>query len=231
MFVVGVSDPALDAMLLAAAESYYLGSGERRKGRKGPRYVEVNGYVWGTRSLSDDACYVHVDRFSLSLSSRKHADWFVTDPKAPWLMHSIMHRRSPQLELLGELHTHPYDSLEEVKVNKGWEFSEADRQWWPESKDDASSIWHLYGDVFPPLWMVLAVAPLQKVNGKFDAEPLNDRHNVWQFDVGELRFWLHAEIGERDAGGYVQFEPDVILDMYPRFLTLPGERLRQDLGG
>ena len=134
-------------------------------------------------------------------------------------------RRSPHLSFLGELHTHPYDSLREVNAVKGWEFSDEDREWWPESEDDETSVWRLYDAGELPLWLVLAVAPLQRVHDTEGAKPITARENVWTFDVGELRFWLHAELGDRDAAGTIQFEKDVVLNMTAPFSNLAGDRL------
>ena len=138
-FVVKVSDETLDSMLLAATETYYLGTGHKRRRNDNSDYVEINGYVWGTRRYTDH-WYIHVERFGPSISSRRGSGWYIANSAAPWLMNAIIGRRAPQLTLLGEVHTHPYSTVQEVKNNSGWEFSHQDRKWWPESEDDESSI-------------------------------------------------------------------------------------------
>ena len=126
---------------------------------------------------------------------------------------------------LGDFHTHPYDSIEDVTDIKGWEFSDEDRNWWPpRDGDEEIGIWRILGDQMP-LWLVVAVAPLQRVFGKVGAVPVQNKNNVWQFDLGELRFWLNAELGKRDDDGFIQFVDNVFLDMFPPFTNHPGDRL------
>ena len=225
MYIVKISDHALDTMLLAAAETYYLGAGTKRAAEQ---YVEVNGYLWGSQRLDPDTncTHVFVDRFGPSISSRKSAGAVRPNSKASGLMHAVIQRRAPHLAFLGDFHTHPYDSLQDVMDIKGWEFSNTDRQWWPaRDAEDEIDIWRILGEQMP-LWLVVAVAPLQRVFANVGARPLKD--NVWRFDIGELRFWLNAEMGKRDKDGIVQFVDDVFLDMFPPFTNDAGDRLVPD---
>ena len=146
-------------------------------------------------------------------------------PGAARLMHAVMQRRAPQMAFLGKLHTHPYDSVTEVENERGWEFSDLDRQWWPELEDDRMDLLPLYG-TDAPLWLVVAVAPLKKVRFSPGAKSLDNTLNVWRFDIGELRFWLHAEVAYPDNEGVALFDQPVVLDMFPPFYNVPGDRLR-----
>lgn len=223
-YIISISDEALDAMLLSAAETYYFGSGRKSNRKDNLEYVEINGYLWGSCRCSNHYSYMHVEKFGPSISSRKRRDSYEANEKAPWLMNSIIWRRSPHLKFLGEIHTHPYDSLDSVESARGWDFSDEDREWWPASKDGQYSVWNIYDTDFP-LWLVLAVAPLQRVRSSGGATQHDAQGNVWQFDIGELRFWLHAEVGRRDDDGYIQFEKNTWLNLYPPFTNEARARL------
>ena len=225
-YLVKLSDAALDSILMAAAEAYYLGTPYTRRAKVEP-YVEVDGYLWGYRSHRPevDYTYIHVERFAPSLSSSKASGSVTSALGAAALMHAVMQRRAPQMAFLGKLHTHPYESVTEVQDEKGWNFSSQDRQWWPEIENDRMDLLPLYG-TDAPLWLVVAVAPLKKVNFSSGANSIDDRLNIWRIDIGELRFWLHAEMGYPDDHGIAQFDQPVVLDMFPPFYNVPGDRLR-----
>ena len=224
-YIVSVSDEALDSILLAAAETYYLGHGRKSNRKDNFEYVEINGYLWGSYVPHGDfRSYIHVEKFGPSISARKRRDSYEANEQAPWLMHSIIKRRSPHLKFLGEIHTHPYDSLEDVNSAKGWEFSDEDRDWSHEKDENEYSVWKLY-DLDFPLWLVLAVTPLQRVRGSNGATQHSEQGNIWRFDIGELRFWLHAEVGQRDDQGYVQFEKNTWLNLYAPFTNEARDRL------
>ena len=125
-----------------------------------------------------------------------------------------MAKLCPELSFLGEAHTHPYDSLEDAVKNKGWEFSDEDLLSMSET------VWRLTGNK-PPLWVVVAVAPLQKVHST-EPEMLNKAGKTWRFDVGEFRFWLHAEVVPELQDGEARFAKEAYLDMVPRLFNWSG---------
>ena len=221
---VKFSDHALDAMLLAATEAYCLGvpQNARRGRRKGNVSVEVDGYLWGYRTRKPKGdMYIYVDRFGPSISSEKDADSVTPAYGSASLMNAIIERRAPQMTFLGTFHTHPFGSISEVDEWNGWQFSNPDRECWSEL-DDSTSFCDRYGDD-AALWLVIAVARLQKVHFKPCAEPLAP--NIWKFDVGDMRFWVNAELVRPDEDDFAQPEGDVVLDMAPAFLNSAGDRV------
>ena len=211
-------------MLQAATETYYLGCGRKSNRAEDSKYVEINGYLWGACVDYESCSYIHIEKFGPSISSWKRMNSYISNERSPWLMNSIVKRRSPHMKFLGEFHTHPYKSLSDVESAKGWEFSNEDLKWWPESKDSKDSVWKLY-DLEFPLWLVLAVAPLQKVYGSSGAEPITAQANIWRFDIGELRFWIHAEVGRRDEEGKLRFKENTWLNLYAPFTNYARDRL------
>ena len=214
-FSVQFSDAAIDSMLMAATEAYFLGDG-RRLGT----YVEIDGYLWGFYAdLSDDHTLIQVERFAPSFSSKRTPKSVEPNEDAALLLHNVMAQLCPQLSFLGEVHTHPYDSLVDARDARGWVFSDEDRESMSET------VWDLTGDR-PPLWLVIAIAPLQKVR---DTLPMvvNDSSGAWQFDVGDMRFWLHGEVVTEIEDGVVRFAGNTDLHMVPRLFNPSGNRLNE----
>ena len=212
-YIVNISDEALDAMLLAATEACRFGVGRRTKGEP---FVEIDGYLWGYHRDDSAAKYtwIQVERFAPSMSSTRSPDWVKPNEEAAELMHAIVTRRTPELAFVGEVHTHPYGRLSEVLEVRGWEFT-------PEDRVSSDTVWHLCGER-PPLWIVIATAPLQKV---YRSEGTHLKENLLQFDVGDMRFWVHAEMAERNDDGTVDFLGNTIIWELPRFLNTSGDRV------
>ena len=204
-------------MLLAATEAYFLGDG-RRLGT----YVEIDGYLWGFYAeASDEHSLIQVERFAPSFSSKRTPESVEPNEDAARLMHDMMVQLCPQLTFLGEVHTHPYDSLEDARDARGWLFSEEDL----ESMSD--TVWELTGDQ-PPLWLVIAIGPLQRVRSTLPEQV--DQSGTWQFDLGNMRFWLHAEVvPELDEDGVAGFAENTYLDLVPRLFNPSGNRLVEGL--
>ena len=104
---VRLADHAVDAMLLAATEAYYLGRPQGRR-RKRERFVEVDGYLWGYRvQKPDGSTYIYVDRFAPGIASERGPDAVTPNWGAAPLMNAIMEARAPQMTFLGSFHTAP----------------------------------------------------------------------------------------------------------------------------
>ncbi len=224
---VRFSDHALDAMLLAATEAYCLGVPQKtpRGRRKAPVSVEVDGYLWGYRTTKPGGdTSIFVDRFGPSVSSEKASGWVRPAEGSARLMNAIMERRAPQMTFLGTFHTHPYRSIKKVESVNGWQFSDGDRKCWSEL-DTGTDFADVYGDD-AALWLVIAVARLQKVHMKVMAEQLRPNiPNIWKFDVGDMRFWVNAELVRPDEEGVAESQGGVVLDMDPAFLNWTGDRI------
>jgi len=120
-YSVTVSDSVLRSMTMAALEAYILGDGRRGKTR-----LETSGLLWGYVRQREDATHIHVEQTSILLSSRRHQDWVDFNPVATKLKNSVMAEWAPHLSLLGDFHTHPYESRQDHVFNQGAKFSDAD---------------------------------------------------------------------------------------------------------
>lgn len=152
-YQVTVSDHALEEMVLAASESFALGNARTWDS------AEVQGYLWGSRRQGDGVEYIHVDRFSVSVSAWGDENSVAVDERVAQLKNSVIGLWAPHSHFVGTFHTHPYENLDEVNEVKGWEFSEED----VETFLDDEVLWAL---AMPshPIAMVMTVTKMAAVH-------------------------------------------------------------------
>ena len=211
-YSVTLSNHALEEMVLAASESFVLGNAKYEGS------VEIHGYLWGNRRTSDeDIEHIEVEKFSVSSSAQGDEDWVAVDKRVARLKHSVLELWAPHCHFLGMFHTHPYESRDDVYKNKGWEFSEQDRDLFLSDED----IWELSSPGMP-IALVMAVTKIESV---FDtvADPSKGR---LEFNVGNLRFWLSVGIGEVSRSQEKVFSRNNInFNPYGRHHNWAGSRL------
>jgi hypothetical protein len=210
-----ISDSALESMCHSALETYLYGDGHETKSQ-----VEVNGYLWGWRRVSDDEQMIFVDRVSPSFSSKKHQDWVRPNRKAVELQKEFMDRWAPEMSLLGDFHSHPYDDLNTVNTNRGYHFSKGDFNYLQNDE----FIWQ--NTEYKPLIVVITICKLGRVH---DTGSRMISSNVWCWDVGEFRFWLNAAVGYIKDGQRTitrNTHSNVDLDLNTRFFNFAGDRLQ-----
>lgn len=197
-YEVTVSNQALEEMVLAASESFLLGNARKY----GP--VEIHGYLWGSRREVDGIEYLDVEKVSVSASALGDEDSIEVDPRVARIKNSILRLWAPHHHFLGEFHTHPYNNLEEVNRNNGWDFSDQDVRAFLRDED----IWELS---YPkmPVQLVVAVTKIGAVHDTFSKLELDGRR--LQFNVGNLRFWLSVGVGEVSRGQEKIFSRDDIV--------------------
>ena len=156
----------------------------------------------------------------------------ITAPSAK-LKNEIIERWSPHLTLLGDFHTHPYANLQAVMSARdgdgpkgGFHFSAADR----ESFHGDDFLWEVSGDT--PVNIVMTICRMGKVKESYGATSV--KNHIWQYDVGEFRFWLTINIGyiDEDEERYLTVETDdeVYLELDSRFYNYAGDRVAGHIG-
>lgn len=129
---------------------------------------------------------------------------------------SILRRWTPHYHFLGAFHTHPYDSWKDVIANKGWNFSDADQRMILHYDD----LWELS---YParPIAMVMAVTVMSQPKDSFAKAD----ESKLVFNVGNLRFWLSAAVGEVLLSQEKVFSTDnILVNPYSRHYD-PGGKL------
>ena len=101
---VTISEHALQSRVLAACEAYAFG----KDGKREP--VETYAHLWGYRRQGKDTEHLHVDRISVCVSAETGNDGVEVFTDVIALQDDILKHWSPHVSLLGDFHTHPYES-------------------------------------------------------------------------------------------------------------------------
>lgn len=213
-YQITISDHALEEMVLAASESFVLGNASQWES------TEIQGYLWGSRraDAANSVEYIQVDKFSVSVSAWGDESFVSVDDRVALLKNSVLELWAPHYHFLGTFHTHPYETLDDVKKNQGWDFSEEDREGFLEYE----TLWELAAPSHP-IAMVMAVTRIAKIHTSL----LNVENNRIEFNVGNLRFWLSVGIGGMSRGKDKMFSTDDLLfHQFTRYVNLAGSELR-----
>ena len=209
-YEVTVSNHALEEMVLAASESYLLGNASQWDA------VEIHGYLWGSRRTDDDEGieYIDVDKFSVSTSAWGDEDWVQVDKRVARIKNSILGRWTPHYHFLGMFHTHPYASRKDVVDCRGWDLSEQDERAILGDED----LWKL-SSPGNPIALVMAVTRMAIVNNSI----CKVEGGRIEFNVGNLRYWLSAAVGEFSPGlEKVLSKDNITFNRYSRHVNLAG---------
>jgi hypothetical protein len=161
---------------------------------------------------------------SLSLSAERTNGSVTPNAFAARLKNEVMTRWAPHRTMLGSFHTHPYQTLDEVKKCSGFEFSDPDFDCFHHN----DFLWEQSGN--NPVNFAMTICRLSRVRDSGWGECL--RPNIWQFDVGEFRLWLNVCVGSLDDYGNRCLTGNkrsaAILDLNSRFFNEAGARFKLD---
>ena len=213
--LVTISDHALEEMVLAASESFALGNA-RQWGS-----VEIQGYLWGSRREvkhdMETIQYIHIDKFSISTSAWGDEDSVSVDKRVARLKNSVLTLWAPHYHFLGTFHTHPYETLEEVRVSKGWNFSDGDRETFLSDED----LWEMARPECP-IMVVMAVTKIARVQDSVLKTEVDGR---LEFNVGNLRFWLSIVVGEVSRSQSKTLSENILFHPFTRYVNLASSEL------
>ncbi|MFP4055968.1 MAG: hypothetical protein ACLF0G_03775 [Candidatus Brocadiia bacterium] len=151
-----VDDPALQDMLIGALEAYSVPKGP------GSRYTEVYGVCFGSVRTEEERgrgwgrhqlVRVVVARVALQLRARTAPTYSVRSRRSQEVHLEMAHELFPHLELVGDFHSHPYESLEALQRLRGWQYNDEDEE------DNRAWVEELAGSGYRPrVGLILAIA-------------------------------------------------------------------------
>ncbi|EGW36652.1 MULTISPECIES: hypothetical protein [unclassified Desulfosporosinus] len=213
-YVIRISEDVLIQMCLSGLEAYSIAhkGGEYRR-----RGVETFGLLWGHEiKLPDEKTLYCVELLSIDTSAeRKDVSCDPVDATLE-LKRDILTSFWPQYDFLGDFHTHPHDTKDEVINDKLYEFSKQDIK----SVEGRSEFWlsHNYR-----VGLVLTIAKLER---KSDREHRWIGTNTIELTLGNYRLWLNGYITYLDNSTKIRLsthvDDNVILDC-PAILGMVGE--------
>ena len=120
---VTISERPLESMVLAACEAYTFGKDDSQEA------LETSAHLWSNRRSNPDgiAEHVYVDRISVCVSASVANNQSAVFVDVVALQDDVVKHWSPHISLLGNFHTHPYNSHQELKDNKNRKFSDCDK--------------------------------------------------------------------------------------------------------
>jgi hypothetical protein len=192
-YLVKISEHALREALLATVEAYALGIRKKKQ-------VEILGHLWGYHRRFVDGTVFFVDTIEISLSAKGDHSSVEPHPDAIRLKSEVLERWSPHLTLIGDFHSHPYRSFDDVKAASGFEFSKQDMTSFKVDKE----LWKVAD--YHPLALVMTICEMQKIN---EVPAVSERSNIIRFDIAQFRFWLNAMVGYKDKNGKKCFTPNM----------------------
>lgn len=179
-YLVRISENALMELVVAAMESHAVQADHRKKSATGEKYHEAYGLVWGTEvDLEDDLVLFNVDNVTLDAVALRSGSSAVPNTGLE-IKRDAVNYFWPQVELLGDFHTHPFTDYLDVTAEL-FRFSEADRKSIEENQ------------ILDPdirVSMIITSAPLKK-RGEL-RKHISDNTVVWT--MGDFRFWLTAYV-------------------------------------
>jgi len=126
-----VENQALQDMMLGALEAYSVPKG------RGSRYSEVYGVCFGSVKAekrhargvgSYQLLHVLVSRVALQLRAETTATYATREPRSEAVHLEMAHELFPHLDLVGDFHSHPYESLDTLRARRGWKYSRSDEE-------------------------------------------------------------------------------------------------------
>jgi hypothetical protein len=215
-YEVRISPEALQQMMYLSLESYVLFESKR-----GHRGKEIYGHLWGYTKIRRDYCHIYIDNLSISIASKGSNNSVEPSLRSFDLHNNFFAKWTPQLGLIGDFHTHPYDDLATVKRIKGWRFSDGDFA----HLQDADHLWDAASN--NPIMVVVTICKLSRV---YSTMHTRVSPNIVSFDVADYRIWVNVAGGCLDAEGNRRVLKDknsvMWLECFPEAFNDASERFR-----
>lgn len=183
-YLVMLSENALISLLLSSLEAYAI----EKKGFRGKhkKHLETYGSIYGQHiELEDGRTLLRIEIAETDTTARQTTCSVQYSEEAISLKRSVLASFWPHLDYLGDFHSHPYETLREVRDLKGYYLSDGDRANLEDNWDS------FFKDLRYRLGLVVTVAPMQRVrdSGKIWA---GEGMNCLEFTIGNFRMWIAA---------------------------------------
>lgn len=206
-YIVRVSEKALILMILNGIEAYStvnknLGTDGRRHGP-----LETYGNLFGYETtLKNGERLYSIELLSTDTSALQSRHMTDYNEETIKLKADTIRCFWPQFEYLGEFHTHPYLTPEDVKNDNGYYFSDDDR------KDLGNPLFEAVGY---RVATVLTISTMEK-RGRRECQWVDSNHNCVELNLGNLKLWLSAYCTFIDESGKLTCtennDPSLLLD-------------------
>jgi hypothetical protein len=182
--LVWLDDHAIEDIVLVALEAYAVPKG------RGLKYTETYGICFGSTKSTEEkrqahgkhtVHHIHISSVHIQLRAEGYSNKITYDLRSLDTQMEVARHLFPQLDIVGDFHTHPYRDADELKQAKGWHFSRDDETNIPEWASPLRQRGYR-----PMTSLIVAVAK----GGKRVSRPSRVKPNVIRFSVGKYQFYL-----------------------------------------
>lgn len=215
-YVVKITESAFIDMCLSALEAYCVQHKRKQKGA-----LETYGLVWGHEaSMQNGKTLYTVQKVSIDTSAKRTSDSTTPKSESLYLKCGFIASYFPDMEFLGDFHTHPYTAEEatskDVRKEKFYEFSVEDVERFNTNGD--------FKDFGYRVGLVMAIAYVKRKSQNIGrlAKWCNDA-SAAEFRFSNYRIWLQAYVTCINSQNKIELadNDDVMLEV-PGILGLNG---------
>ncbi|MDL2267810.1 hypothetical protein LJC46_07490 [Desulfovibrio sp. OttesenSCG-928-G15] len=213
--IVKVTESAAIDMCLCGLEAFVV---QHKKYQKKP--LETYALVWGHEStLRDGRTMYVVEKVSVDTSADRSPGSCTPKDDALALKYDFMQSYFPDIEFLGDFHTHPFlEHANTIRNEKMYEFSEQDIK----SVEDNSDVYTAYNYRVGFVMTIASVKTKSQNAGEMATwEERACHYSAVIFRLNNYRIWLQAYVATNNDGRIHLFNDKVVLEV-PGILGLHG---------
>jgi hypothetical protein len=126
--IIWLGDRAIEDIVLVALEAYAVP-------RRGAKFTETYGICFGSIKPMEEkrrahgkhtTRYVNISSVHIQLRAMGYPDKVTYDLRSLETQMTVAKHFFPQLDIVGDFHTHPYNTVKELKAFGGWRYSDSD---------------------------------------------------------------------------------------------------------
>lgn len=196
--VIWLDDRAIEDIVLVALEAYTVP-------RKGLKFTETYGICFGTvksteqrRQTAGRFTLRHIDIRSVHTQLRAigFSNKVTYDLRSLETQMAVASYLFPKLDIVGDFHTHPYETAEELRQVEGWHFSPSDEACIPEWVQPLKQMGY-----YPRTSLIVGIAE----GTKRISRPGRLKPNVVRFSVSKYHFYIacYRIIGNRYSDRHI----------------------------
>jgi hypothetical protein len=203
--VVWLDEKAIEDIVLVALEAYAVP-------RRGVAFTETYGICFGSTKSTEEKRLAHgkhtirhieVESVHIQLRAECYSNKVTYDLRSLEAQMEVAKVLFPQLDIVGDFHTHVYRTVKELMEARGWSFSKAD-----ESVIPTWVVPLREKGYHPRASLIVGVA----TGGKRISKPGRMRNNVIRFSVNKYHFYVACFriIGARYSDTNITLQPIAI---------------------
>lgn len=207
--VTYIEEYVVPQLFTTAFESYEF-EHNRKKPSKEYGKLETFGLLWGYSipAKGDLPARVVATMATVETSATRHEDWVQPNFNSIIAKKKFFERHWQNIELVGTFHSHPYDDLDDVRVNKGWQGSPDDKVFWPEFHERVAPEQELLTH------LVVTIVKLSKRGWALPSRLKGaEEMSGYKLTADDRKFWLRAYASSREWEGEYLFSDDMALQV------------------